>query len=44
MMMIIIFSDTDGVPLTECMPRGTTINGPYYASTIELLRSGERAR
>ena len=28
----------DGVLLTEYLPRGTTINGPYYASIIERLR------
>ena len=29
----------DGVLLTEYLPRGTTINGLYYASMIERLRS-----
>ena len=38
-MMMIIFSEKDGVLLTECLPRGTTLNGPYYASIIERLRS-----
>ena len=37
--MMIIFWDKDGVLLTEYLPRGTTINGPYYASIIERLRS-----
>ena len=37
--MMIIFWDKDGVLLTECLPRGTTINGPYYVSTIERLHS-----
>ena len=35
--MMIIFWDKDGVLLTEYLSRGTTINGPYYASTIERL-------
>ena len=38
-MMMIIFWDKDGVLLTEYLPRGSTINSPYYASIIELLRS-----
>ena len=38
-MMMIIFWDKDGVLLTECLPRGTTINGPCYASIIERLCS-----
>ena len=37
--MMIIFWDKDGVPLIECLPRGTAINCPYYASIIERLRS-----
>ena len=37
--MMIIFWDKDGVLLTEYLPRGTTINGPCYASIIERLRS-----
>ena len=37
-MMMIIFWDKDGVLLTEYLSRGTTINGPYYASIIERLR------
>ena len=37
--MMIIFWDKDGVLLTECLPRGTTINGPCYTSIIERLRS-----
>ena len=36
---MIIFWDKDGVLLTEYLPRGTTINGPCYASIIERLRS-----
>ena len=40
MMMMIIFWNKDGVLLTEYLPRGITINGPYYASIIdERLRS-----
>ena len=45
--MMIIFWDKDGVLFTEYLPRGTTVNGPYYASIIERLRSvipGETAR
>ena len=38
-MMMIIFWDKDGVLFTEYLPRGTTINGPCYASIIERLRS-----
>ena len=38
-MMMMIFWDRDGVPLTEYLPRRTTINGPYYASIIERLHS-----
>ena len=34
-----IFWDKDGVLLTEYLPRGTTINGPCYASIIERLHS-----
>ena len=37
--MMIIFRDTDGVLLTEYLPRGTTINDPCYASIIERLYS-----
>ena len=37
--MMIIFWDKDGVLVTECLPRGTTINGSRYASFIERLRS-----
>jgi histone-lysine N-methyltransferase SETMAR len=37
--MMVIFWDKDGVLLTEYLQRGTTINGPYYASIIERLRS-----
>ena len=36
--MMIIFWDKDDVLLTEYLPRGTTINGPYYTSIIERLR------
>ena len=36
---MIIFWDKDSVLLTEYLPRGTTINGPCYASIIERLRS-----
>ena len=34
---MIIFWDKVGVLLTEYLPRGTTINGPYYTSTTERL-------
>jgi histone-lysine N-methyltransferase SETMAR len=37
--MMIVFWDKDGVLLTDYLPRGITINGPYYASMIERLRS-----
>ena len=37
--VMIIFWDKDSVLLTEYLPRGTTINGPCYASIIERLRS-----
>ncbi len=37
--MMIIFWGKDGVLLIDYLPRGTTINGPYYASIIERLRS-----
>jgi transposase len=37
--MMLIFWDKDGVLLTGYLQRGTTINGPYYASIIERLRS-----
>ena len=38
-LMMIVFWDKDGVLLTEYLPRGSTINGPCYASIIERLRS-----
>ena len=38
-MMMIIFWYKDGVLLTKYLPRGITINGPYYALIIERLRS-----
>ena len=38
-MMMILFWDKDGVLLTEYLPRGTTINGPFYPPIIERLRS-----
>ena len=34
-----IFWDKDGVLFTEYLPRGSTINGPCYASIIERLHS-----
>ena len=37
--MMIIFRNNDGVLLTEYLPRGTTINGPCYASIVERLHS-----
>ena len=37
--MMISFWDKDGVLLTEYLPRGATINDPYYAATIERLHS-----
>ncbi len=37
--MRMIFWNKDGVLLTEYLQRGTMINGPYYASIIERLRS-----
>ena len=37
--MVIIFWNKVGVLLTEYLPRRTTINGSYYASIIERLRS-----
>ena len=37
--MMIIFWDKEGILLAEYLPRGTTINGPCYASIIERLRS-----
>ena len=37
--MMIIFWDKDGVPLTKCLPTRTTINGSSDASVIERLRS-----
>ena len=36
---MMIFWDKDDVLLTEYLSRGTTINGPCYASIIEQLRS-----
>ena len=36
---MMIFWDKYGVLLTEYLPRGSTINGPCYASIIERLRS-----
>ena len=33
--MMMIFWDKDGGLLTKYLPRGTTINGPCYASIIE---------
>ena len=36
---MMIFWDKDDVLLTEYLPRGITIHGPYYASIIEPLRS-----
>ena len=37
--MMIIFWDKDDVLLTHYLPRGTTINGPCYASIVERLCS-----
>ena len=37
--MMTIFWDKDGILLTDYLARGSTINGPYYASLIERLRS-----
>ena len=37
--MMIIFWDKDDALFTEYLSRGTTINGPYYASIIERQRS-----
>ena len=37
--MILIFWDKDSVPLTECLPHRTTINGPSDVSIIQQLRS-----
>jgi [histone H3]-lysine36 N-dimethyltransferase SETMAR len=37
--MMTIFWDNEGVLLTDYLPRGNTINGPYYASLIDRLRS-----
>ena len=37
--MMSIFWDTKGVPLTDYLAHGSTINGPYYALLIERLRS-----
>ena len=36
---MIILWDKDGILLIEYLPRGTTINGPGYASIIERLHS-----
>jgi histone-lysine N-methyltransferase SETMAR len=38
-LMMIIFWDKDGVLLIDYLPHGTTINGLYYASIIDRLRS-----
>ena len=38
-LMMIFFWDKDGVLLTEYLSHGTTINGSYYVSIIERLRS-----
>ena len=35
---MVIFWDKYGVLLTEYLPRGTIISGPYYASIIERWR------
>ena len=37
--MMTIFWDRDGVLLTDYLTQGNTINGLYYASLIERLRS-----
>ena len=37
--MMTIFWDSDGVLLTDYLTQGNTINGQYYASLIERLRS-----
>ena len=37
--MMTIFWDSEGILLTDYLPRGTTINGPYYVSLLERLRS-----
>ncbi len=37
--MMTIFWDKDGILLTDYLARGSTINGPYYASLIERLLS-----
>ena len=37
--MMIIFWGKDEIMLTDYLARGSTINGPYYASLIERLRS-----
>ena len=37
--MMTIFWNSEGILLTDYLPRGTTINGPYYASLLERLRS-----
>ena len=36
--IMVIFWSKYGILLTEYLPRGTTITGPYYASIIEWLR------
>ncbi|CAF3250088.1 unnamed protein product [Rotaria socialis] len=38
-LMMIIFWDKYGILLIDYLPHGTTVNGSYYASTIERLRS-----
>ena len=35
--MMVIFWDKYVISLTEYLPGGTTISGPYYASIIERL-------
>ena len=35
--MMVIFWDKYVIPITEYLPRGTMISGPYYASIIERL-------
>ena len=37
--MVTIFWDKDGILFTNYLTRGSTINGRYYASLIERLRS-----
>ena len=36
--IIVIFLEKSGILLSEYLPRGTTISGPFYASIIERLR------